>query len=291
MQEWTTIVNHISACIGRNFNPSQRQSIGGGCINSAWRLADDYSSFFVKLNTADRLEMFAAEMEGLQALSQSRSVRVPEPLCHGRAASSAYLVTEYLAIEGGYTAAELGRQLAGMHRTTARRYGWHRDNTIGSTPQYNGWSDDWCAFWRAQRLGYQLSLAAENGYTGALQSLGEQLLSRLDGFFASYTPEPSLLHGDLWGGNVGGLQGAPVLFDPAVYYGDREADLAMTELFGGFSQAFYRAYNEAWPLDEGYRQRRDFYNLYHILNHANLFGGMYAGQAEHLMQRLLAELR
>lgn len=290
MQEWSTIVNHISACLGRNFNPSDRQGVGGGCINSAWCIRDDYNAFFVKLNAAEQLDMFAAEMEGLQALSQSRSVKVPEPVCYGSAGDSAYIVTEYLPIGGGYPAGELGEQLARMHRSTARQYGWHRDNTIGSTPQHNQWSDDWCEFWRTQRLGYQYSLAAENGYTGELQSLGERLLDRLDGFFESYTPAASLLHGDLWSGNVGGADGVPVIFDPAVYYGDRETDLAMTELFGRFPRGFYEAYNRTWPLDAGYRLRRDLYNLYHILNHANLFGGMYASEATRLTQRLLAEV-
>ena len=147
-------------------------------------------------------------------------------------------------------------------------------------------------FYRRERLGFQLALAAQHGYRGQLQALGEQLLALLPAFFSTYRPVASLLHGDLWGGNhAATADGEPVIFDPAVYYGDREADLAMTELFGGFGEGFYRAYRVAWPLDPGYPVRKHLYNLYHVLNHLNLFGGGYATQAERLMRGLLAEVR
>jgi fructosamine-3-kinase len=110
------------------------------------------------------------------------------------------------------------------------------------------------------------------------------------GFFENYEPAPSLLHGDLWAGNAASVDGAPVIFDPAVHYGDRESDIAMTRLFGGFGESFYEAYNEAWPLDEGYRQREPLYQLYHVLNHLNLFGGAYLGRAESLIARLLGSI-
>ncbi len=184
----------------------------------------------------------------------------------------------------------LGQQLAAMHRTTTNEFGWRRNNTIGSTPQINIGEQDWVMFYREQRLRFQLDLANEHGYGGDLLRHGELLLEKLPVFFASYQPVPSLLHGDLWGGNHAVLHDdTPVIFDPAVYYGDREADLAMTELFGGFGSGFYAAYREAWPLDPGYRIRRDLYNLYHVLNHLNLFGGGYRGQAEQLIDRLLSE--
>jgi fructosamine-3-kinase len=145
---------------------------------------------------------------------------------------------------------------------------------------------------RDQRLGFQLRLAAQNSLGTKLQRLGELLLANLEGFFPGYRPPASLLHGDLWGGNAAfAISGEPVVFDPAVYYGDREADLAMTELFGGFDSRFYAAYREAWPLDPGYGTRKTLYNLYHILNHANLFGGGYVSQTENMLQRLLAELK
>jgi fructosamine-3-kinase len=185
----------------------------------------------------------------------------------------------------------MGRLLAHLHRTTGPRFGWKRDNTIGSTPQLNAWTDRWVDFLRDQRLGYQLQLAAQQDYGTRLQSKGERLCAGLDAFFSAYQPVPSLLHGDLWGGNAGYLtSGEPVVFDPAVYYGDREADLAMTELFGGFGADFHAAYREAWPLDPGYGTRKTLYNLYHILNHAHLFGGGYVGQAQSMLDRLLAEI-
>jgi fructosamine-3-kinase len=145
-------------------------------------------------------------------------------------------------------------------------------------------------FWRRPRQGFQLELAARNGLGRDIQHLGERLMEAFPTLM-DHAPSPSLLHGDLWGGNLGhDDQGNPVIYDPATYYGDREAEIAMTELFGGFGAAFYDAYNAAWPLDAGYRTRRTFYNLYHILNHANMFGGGYVGQARRMMEQLLAAL-
>ena len=175
-----------------------------------------------------------------------------------------------------------------MHKSTSKRFGWSRDNTIGATKQINQTKADWIDFWREHRLGFQLDLAKQKGISRSLTIKGEELLKELDRFFTGYVPEASLLHGDLWSGNIGYLEnGEAVVFDPAVYYGDREADIAMTELFGGFPAEFYTAYNEAWPLDHGYRQRKSLYNLYHVLNHFNLFGGSYAIQAENMLYRLL----
>ncbi len=155
----------------------------------------------------------------------------------------------------------------------------------------NDWLGDWVAYFRDRRLRYQVELAARKGYSGPLQRQGEVLLERLGGLFTTYQPAPALLHGDLWGGNWGvDEEGGPVIFDPAVYYGDREADLAMTRLFGGFGASFYAAYEAAWTLDAGSRTRADLYNLYHVLNHLNLFGGGYSRQALSLVERLLAEL-
>lgn len=287
--DWTVIDKHISACLGRNFSSTRHEPLGGGCINAAWRVADDYNAFFVKLNTADKSEMFAAEAEGLGEMHRTATVKVPEPVCHGSHGDRAYLVTEYLPLQGEFPAGRLGEQLAALHRHTAERYGWHRDNTIGSTPQPNRRSDNWTRFWAEQRLGFQLSLAERNGY-GGLRERGERLAENLDAFFDGYMPAASLLHGDLWSGNVAGAGGEPIIFDPAVYYGDREADLAMTELFGGFPRAFYNAYNRAWPLDAGYPVRKHLYNLYHVLNHLNLFGGGYLSQSQHLIDRLLAQI-
>ena len=203
---------------------------------------------------------------------------------------------DYLALSAGgldkASGARLGEQLASMHRTLGAGFGWMRDNTIGSTPQINTQESDWIVFWRDHRLGFQLTLAAHDGHTGELQRQGERLLQRLPSFFSDYRPLPSLLHGDLWGGNAAATAaGEPVIFDPAVYYGDREADIAMTELFGNFPPAFYAAYRATWPLDTGYAQRRDLYNLYHVLNHLNLFGAGYLRQAQSMIAKLLALVR
>ena len=170
--------------------------------------------------------------------------------------------------------------------------GGHRDNTIGSTPQHNGPDTDWVRFLRERRFGYQFELAAHNGCSAELRRDGARLLENLDAFFSDYQPQPSLLHGDLWGGNHAYLEdGTPTMFDPAVYYGDREADIAMTELFGGFGSAFYAGYTAAWPLDPGYAVRKTLYNLYHVVNHFNLFGGGYQSQAQGMVRRLLTEVR
>ena len=290
MPDWARISQHISEATGERFAGEEIRSVGGGCINSAYVLSDGSQRLFVKLNRASRLGMFEAEAEGLNEIGRSQSIRIPQPLCWGLAGNDAFLVLEYLDLSGHGAAAQMGRELAQMHRHSQARFGWHRGNTIGSTPQPNDYTDQWPAFWQQQRLGYQLYLAEQAG--ARLGKQGEQLLARVPEFFSDYQPQASLLHGDLWSGNAAvSADGSPVIFDPASYYGDRETDLAMTELFGGFSSDFYAAYNEAWPLDPGYKVRKTLYNLYHILNHYNLFGGGYLAQAQGMIDRLLSELR
>lgn len=290
MTDWQAIAEQIADSLGQPFAPAPARTLGGGCINRAALLADADTRLFVKLNRADRLEMFAAEAAGLQAMAATDSIRVPHPVCTGVAGSEAFIAMEYLDLSGRGDSAAAGEQLAALHRATADGFGWERDNTIGSTPQPNAWQTDWPSFWQRQRLGFQLDLAARNGYGGRLQRRGERLLADCPALLG-HAPPPALLHGDLWGGNIGyDRHGAPVLFDPAVYFGDREADLAMTELFGGFGPAFQSAYTAVWPLPAGYPVRRTLYNLYHILNHLNLFGSGYLGQAEGMIDRLLAEL-
>lgn len=289
---WQAIGKAIRVATGDDFVVRKCLAVGGGCINSTYSVGDGARRFFVKLNRISSLAMFEAEADGLREIEATGVIRVPHPVCAGTAEDSAFLVLEYVDFgDGGKGRAEdLGRQLADLHRVTAAQHGWWRDNTIGSTPQINTPTDGWPEFWRDRRLGPQLALAASNGYGGALQRKGALLLARLDGFFAGYVPMPSLLHGDLWGGNYAyTTAGEPVIFDPAVYYGDREADLAMTELFGGFPAAFHAAYREAYPLDSGYPVRKTLYNLYHLLNHLNMFGTGYLGQAEGMIVSLLGE--
>jgi protein-ribulosamine 3-kinase len=228
---------------------------------------------FLKQGAIERADAFAAEAEGLEALRPH--IRVPRVFGHGVKDGRAFIELEHLALKPGGDYAALGRMLAALHRQTGPRFGWERDNYIGLSPQKNGWCDAWVEFWRERRMRPQLDRA------------GLQLdPGKLDRLLETHDPAPSLLHGDLWSGNAGFTQEGPVVFDPAVYYGDREADLAMTELFGGFPGEFYRAYNEAWPLDAGYEKRKQLYNLYHLLNHLNLFGGGYLAQVKATLRLL-----
>ena len=291
---WQTISEQIELTTGHPFKYKSAHALSGGDINSAFRLQGEDKSYFVKLNRADLVTMFEAEFAGLQDIARTQTVRVPVPVVCGKTAGHSFLVLEYLEFGCSNKASDrlLGRQLALMHQQKQPCFGWHRDNTIGSTLQLNSQSDDWLTFWREQRLMFQLKLASNKGYGGILQANGERLCCDMAALFDNYMPKPSLLHGDLWAGNAAvDKQGNPVIFDPACYYGDREADLAMTELFGGFSQDFYVAYQAVWPLDHGYGVRKPFYNLYHILNHLNLFGGGYLRQAESMMAMLLSEIR
>jgi fructosamine-3-kinase len=291
------LLAHISTAISdashRPLTLRATTPVGGGSINEAYLLEGiDGSRYFLKLNDAQHLPMFVAEAAGLDAIATTSTIHVPRPITHGNTSEQSYLVLEHLELSSHGKAKPLGEQLAALHRCEGKSFGFAQDNFIGTTQQTNGWSDNWIEFWRERRLGFQLRLAAKNGYGGQLQRLGEKLLDTLPAFFEGYTPQPSLLHGDLWSGNHAFLaDGTPTIFDPAAYYGDRECDLAMTELFGGYTSDFYAAYRAAHPLDAGYATRRDLYNLYHILNHANLFGGGYARQAEEMMRLLLAKVR
>jgi fructosamine-3-kinase len=245
------------------------------------------------VNEADRAPSFAAEADGLAALRTARALTVPGFVAQGKDADRAWLVLEWLDLAplDAASAARLATALAAQHAVPQEKFGWARDNFIGSSPQVNGWSDDWLAFWRAKRLHPQLRLAAHQRLPSRMIDRGERLIADCEAFFRGYHPAKSLLHGDLWSGNAAARSdGTPVVFDPAVYVGDREADLAMTELFGGFPKDFHAAYRSAAPLDDGYRVRRDFYNLYHVLNHANLFAGHYVRQGEQSIERLLAEI-
>lgn len=289
---WNTIEDHIAEVSGKPFKIRQRNAIGGGCINQTFLIEDEQQRYFIKLNSADELAMFEAESAGLLAIIESATVNAPRPLCSGHVDDNAYLVMTFINMADTENHPALfGEQLAAMHRKHFDYFGWPQNNTIGSTPQLNPRTQNWIDFWRKQRLGFQLKLAAQNGFSGSLQTEGEQLMTCFDRLFDGYTPQPSLLHGDLWSGNYCfDTNGRPVIFDPACYYGDRESDIAMTELFGGFSNDFYRAYHQAYPLDSGYQHRKTLYNLYHILNHLNLFGGGYLSQAQQMIHQLLRNL-
>lgn len=286
---WDTIAGHIAAVTGETIKVNNHQSVGGGCINQGYQLNTNNGSYFVKLNQTCLGDMFAAEALGLQQMWATHTIRVPKPICTGTVGNYAYIVMAWLDIGGrGDTTAweAMGRQLAQLHRpVVADKFGWECNNTIGSTPQINTWTADWGEFWATHRIGYQLRLAKRRG--GQFPD-GERLVAMIPELLAHHQPQPSLVHGDLWGGNASvTADGEPVIFDPATYYGDREVDIAMTELFGGFSPSFYKGYNQVWPVDPGYQKRKTLYNLYHILNHFNLFGGGYGGQANRMISELL----
>ncbi|MDZ7644256.1 MAG: fructosamine kinase family protein [Woeseiaceae bacterium] len=289
MPDWQAVAAELGAHGVRVDRDTPPRATGGGDISAAWRLATADGAVFVKTGPPAAEDMFQAESEGLAAIAATRSVRVPRPVCTAAIPGGSFVAMEWLDLSAADAAGNraLGGQLAALHRHTADTFGWHRDNTIGRTPQPNRQVDDWTAFYREQRLRHQLRLADANGYGGALQADGERLLAGLDALFDGYRPQPSLLHGDLWGGNWAVSGGHPVIFDPATYYGDRETDLAMTRLFGGFSGDFYAAYEAAWPLADGADRRLPLYQLYHVLNHLNLFGSGYLARARALLAELL----
>jgi fructosamine-3-kinase len=284
----------LAAATGLEFRAAPSSLGAGGGFAACQRWESTAGPVFVKVAPLAREAALEAEAAALRELAAASAVRVPAVLGGSTVGDRAFLALEWIEFGAARAGAEtrLGEQLARLHRTTAARFGWHRDNTIGATLQRNEWSPDWSQFFTSRRLGFQLELAERSGHGGRWLERGRELCEHVAAFFAGYAPQPSLLHGDLWGGNwAADASGAPVIFDPATYYGDREADLAMTRLFGGFGHAFYAAYESAWPLDPGATARRDLYNLYHVLNHLNLFGGGYRAQAERMIEHLLAEIR
>ena len=285
---WKQIAAAIAEKTGKPYTVEDTRSVGGGCINQGYQIQGNNTKYFVKINQASQVEMFAAEALGLQQMYATETITIPQPVCWGTAENSCYIVIEWFELGGGNNNSwqSMGRQLAAMHRRgTSDRFGWERNNTIGSTPQINTWMDNWADFFAQQRIGYQLKLAKRRGgnfpdTNKIIEAIARRLSDR--------NPVSSIVHGDLWSGNAAILaDGSPTIFDPATYYGDRETDIAMTELFGGFPAAFYDGYNQEWSLDEGYSQRKDIYNLYHVLNHFNLFGGGYGSQAKRIMQKLI----
>jgi protein-ribulosamine 3-kinase len=263
--------------------------VGGGSISSAWQVEHDGGHVFLKTAAKQSGAMLEAESDGLNDLRRADEIRVPEVLASGATDLDSFLALEWLNLDRTDASIDrqFGRQLALLHRHNSDRFGWRRDNTIGSTPQKNAWRSGWVEFFLEQRLQYQLELALENGFGGELGEDGETLISQLPAILDGHNPLPSLLHGDLWGGNYSSVGGCPVIYDPAVYYGDRETDLAMSRLFGGFGDDFYTAYEESWPLPEGAEQRVMLYQLYHVLNHVNLFGRPYLVRASALIRSLL----
>jgi fructosamine-3-kinase len=288
-----------------------QRPVGGGCIHRAWELQlADGRRLFAKTNRPALLPVLEAEADGLAALHRAAAeLRIPQPLALGicpagspTGQGEAVLVLDWLELQHGSGGTpesrdqawgQLGANLAQLHRASLQQpsggFGWSRDNFIGSAPQANGWMASWSQFFGQRRLGTQLQQAEASGRRlhGAAA-----LLERLPRWLEAHHPDPCLVHGDLWSGNaalVNGGGGGGALFDPAVYRGDREVDLAMAELFGGFPTSFFQGYDATWPRPQGYQQRVALYNLYHLLNHANLFGGSYWQQAGETINGLLSQ--
>ena len=262
----------------------QLRPVGGGDIAASYCVEAAAQRVFLKIGAATH--PFDAEAAALDEIVASRTLRAPQVLAYGVAEGAGYLLLEWidLADDGDWQAA--GRQLAAMHACVSASHGWHRDNTIGASPQPNGRCAGWAEFYRERRLRPQFALARAHGLA-QLAALEERACRAADALLAGHAPPPSLLHGDLWRGNLAfDRRGSPVIFDPATYHGDAETDLAMTRLFGGFPERFYRAYDAARPATAGAARREPLYRLYHVLNHANLFGGGYAAQAAAIIGRL-----
>lgn len=289
VQEYASVAEAISDKTKVSFIPTKQKSVSGGCINQTSRIqSEDGRDYFIKENDLHFAPFFQAEAQALVEIKRTETIPVPEVITYGQTPSSSFLVLEFIK-EGrpsNSSSAQLGRNLAKLHMIEQTFFGWTLDNCIGATPQPNPKSENWVEFYRTHRLGHQFELAKKKNKQF---DKVEELLRGISFFFQDYSPHPSLLHGDLWGGNASfDSAGSPFIFDPASYYGDRETDLAFTYMFGGFSPAFYRAYNDVYPLDPGFSMRKSLYNLYHELNHFNLFGGGYANSAQSSIDELVA---
>jgi protein-ribulosamine 3-kinase len=272
-------------------DPSTARPVSGGCIHDAWRLDGEDGPVFLKTAAAGAAWLLETEADGLQALREAGFLRVPAVIGQETSDGVAWLALEWLELSAPSPASEraLGEALARQHLAGGPYFGWHRDNAIGATPQSNTPGSDWGEFFAARRLGFQLGLGGERGWPRRLLGRGKELQERVPALLAGRKVTPALLHGDLWSGNRSAdADGRPVVFDPAVHYGDPECDLAMTRLFGAFHREFYTAYDSLLPPAPGRALRARLYQLYHVLNHANLFGGGYLQQAEALIESLLA---
>lgn len=255
----------------------------------------DTKSVFIKQNDLSHSAVLESEFSSLQRMVNEYGLDYPRPIGFYQSEQACYLLMAFHRLGGGFATisadkigAELGEMLAQQHKIFDSQFGWMEDNFIGLTPQPNKHCDQWVEFYRERRLESQLSLARNRGLSKQLNDGVVELMNHLEVFFHNYEPQPSLLHGDLWSGNfsIDLDTQKPLLFDPAPYFGDREADIAMTELFGGFPAGFYTAYQQHFPLHEGYERRKPLYNLYHALNHFNLFGSGYAGMVGSLLSEM-----
>jgi fructosamine-3-kinase len=284
----TSVLAGLSKHLGKKAELFSDSSVGGGDINEAYRFQTNAGDFFVKKNSASRYpEMFRKEAMGLQLLEAAGELPVPQVVIHGEEADTAFLVLKF--VKSGSKSDNFwdlfGTGMAKLHKHSSEAFGLDHDNYIGSLFQSNRQHDNWIDFFREERLNVQVKMARDEGIMGrdTIHAF-ERFYNRLDEIFPM--EPPSLVHGDLWGGNyMSGEKGEPVLIDPAVYFGHREMDIGMSRLFGGFSKAFYEAYQTAYPLAPGWQQRVDFCNLYPLMVHVNLFGGGYINSVRSILSK------
>lgn len=283
---WQAIAEHISSELDIDFSIEHKQQVSGGDINLAYHISGNHQDFFVKLNEKEQLEQFISEAMSLQSIRQRHQIQVPAVISYGQTLDKSFLVLEYLPLikehDDGWEG--LGHGMASLHQDSGQAmYGFDWDTCLGNTSQPNKWQSNWSSFFSEQRFGWLLQLLLEQGFGfGKIDQLVEQCRQRLN----HYQPEPSLLHGDFWRGNVGFTPAGAVIFDPASYYGDREVDIAFSTLFGRFPERFYQSYQQQYPLDKHYEERRGLYNLYHVLNHAYMFRGSYLVQSQDMIKQL-----
>lgn len=284
--DFTVVADIVARASGRPFEAPRVRAVGGGCINRAYRLSAGDHDVFVKINERRYADMFAAEAAGLAAIAATDTITVPTPIGHGVSDAHAFLILPWLDLHDHGPTEQLGAALAALHNVpVGDSFGWTRDNYIGTTPQANPPCDNWHTFFREQRLEPLFAALRDQGVVFAAQA---ELYAKLPALLGDHQPQPSLVHGDLWQGNAAfQSDGTPVVFDVAVYHGDAEVDLAMSELFGNFGPAFFVGYQRVRPISADYPRRRPLYNLYHLLNHALLFGGSYISQVKARMQTLL----
>lgn len=283
---WSAISRLLSEQLGEA-EISQRTELPGGDVHPAWRIRYGEHDVFVKCNGRDMLNLFAWEADQLQLLARTKTVRVPAVYGVGSDREVSFLLLEYIPLQplDAHSARLLGQQLAQLHQWSEQaQFGLDYDNNLTTSPQPNSWLKRWSIFFAEQRIGWQLQLAAEKG----VQYGDIELITRCaQSVLASHHPQPSLLHGDLWPANCGGSNSGPWIFDPACYWGDRECDLAMLSWYADLPAEIYQGYESVWPLPHDYRQRQPVYQLYYLLNRANVFGGHWFGEAQQAVGALL----
>ena len=286
---WQAITQQLSDTLMFQFDLVEKTKLQGGDISESYMITDGKERYFVKLNDRNFLPNFEAEAENLRVLRESSSIHVPEHVLTGSTKDHSFIILNYLVtkpLDDATNSFKFGLELAKLHQWgDQKEYGFDIDNYLGCIVQPNNWTKKWCQFFAEQRIGWQLQLMHEKGvHLVNIDEFVDVIKQRL----ANHTPRPALLHGNLWNENVANSPIGPICYDPATYWGDRECDIAMTELFNGFQPEFYQAYEEMLPLDFGYVERKDIYNLYHILNHYNHFGGHYLDEAEYLVKKILS---